>query len=67
MTVMIEDKPGELARLLTEIGEIGVNLEEIKLEHSPSSPVGLVELSVLPAAAKTLADSLAARGWKLVG
>ena len=67
MTVMIEDKPGELARLLTEIGEIGVNLEEIKLEHSPSSPVGLVELSVLPAAAETLADSLAARGWKLVG
>ena len=67
MTVMIDDKPGELARLLTEIGEIGVNLEEIKLEHSPSSPVGLVELAVLPGAAKTLADSLTSRDWKLVG
>lgn len=66
-TVMIDDRPGELARLLTEIGEIGVNLEEIKLEHSPSSPVGLVEVSVLPAAESVLVSSLALRGWKLVG
>jgi prephenate dehydrogenase len=66
-TVMIDDKPGELARLLTEIGEIGVNLEEIKLEHSPSSPVGLVEVSVLPAAEEKLVTELTTRGWKLVG
>jgi prephenate dehydrogenase len=64
---MIDDRPGELARLLTEIGEIGVNLEEIKLEHSPSSPVGLVEVSVLPEAEANLISSLAERGWKLVG
>jgi len=66
-TVMIDDKPGELARLLTEIGEIGVNLEEIKLEHSPSSPVGLVEVSVVPAVEATKVAALAERGWKLVG
>ena len=66
-TVMIDDKPGELARLLSEIGEIGVNLEEIKLEHSPSSPVGLVELSVLPDAETKLVSALTQRGWKLVG
>ena len=64
---MIDDSPGELARLLTEIGEIGVNLEEIKLEHSPSSPVGLVEVSVLPQAEATLISALTERGWKLVG
>lgn len=67
VTVMIDDKPGELARLLTEIGEIGVNLEEIQLEHSPSSAVGLVEVSVLPAVAQTLITSLNERNWKLVG
>lgn len=66
-TVMIDDKPGELARLLTEIGEIGVNLEEIKLEHSPSSPVGLVEVSVLPEVESVLVTALGQRGWKLVG
>jgi prephenate dehydrogenase len=53
--------------LLTEIGEIGVNLEEIKLEHSPSSPVGLVEVSVLPQVEATLISALTERGWKLVG
>ena len=66
-TVMIDDRPGELARLLTEIGEIGVNLEEIKLEHSPSSPVGLVEVSVLPEVDSVLVNALVERGWKLVG
>ncbi|MEI6591028.1 MAG: prephenate dehydrogenase, partial [Actinomycetes bacterium] len=48
VVVMIDDKPGELARLLTEIGEIGVNLEDLKLEHSPGAPIGLPELFVLP-------------------
>lgn len=67
LTVMIDDKPGELARLLTEIGEIGVNLEEIKLEHSPSSAVGLVEVSVMPDAEEKLTAELISRNWKLVG
>ena len=67
ITVMIDDQPGELARLLTEIGEIGINLEEIKLEHSPSSAVGLVEVSVLPAVENELTAELISRNWKLVG
>lgn len=67
VTVMIDDKPGELARLLTEIGEIGVNLEEINLEHSPSSPIGLVEVSVLPSLENRLVSELTSRSWKLVG
>lgn len=67
VTVMIDDKPGELARLLTEIGEIGVNLEEINLEHSPSSPIGLVEVSVLPSSETRLVSELVERNWKLVG
>ena len=67
VTVMIDDQPGELARLLTEIGEFGVNLEEIKLEHSPSSAVGLVEVSVLPGVEAKLIADLINRNWKLVG
>ena len=66
VTVMIDDEPGELARLLTEVGEVGVNLEEIKLEHSPSSAVGLVELSVVPAIESHLVAELSNRGWRLV-
>lgn len=65
VVVMIDDKPGELARLLTEVGEIGINLEELKLEHSPSAQIGLVELYVLPAAEQSLIVDLQTRGWRI--
>lgn len=67
LIVMIEDKPGELGRLFNEVGEIGVNIEELKLEHSPSAQVGLVELFVLPAVAERLSSELSARGWRIAG
>jgi prephenate dehydrogenase len=67
VVVMIADKPGELGRLFNEVGEIGVNIEELKLEHSPSAPVGLVELYVLPSVEKKLIADLDARGWRIAG
>lgn len=63
--VMIDDKPGELARLLTEVGDIGINLEELKLEHSPSAQIGLVELYVIPDAESSLTKQLQERGWRI--
>ena len=66
VTVIVDDKPGELARLLVEVGEIGVNLEELKLEHSPSSQIGLVELFILPSSSEKLAAELKERNWRLV-
>jgi prephenate dehydrogenase len=62
--VMIDDQPGALARLLTEIGEIGINVEDLKLEHSPGAPIGLVELQVLPAMGEKLTKDLTDRGWR---
>jgi prephenate dehydrogenase len=67
ITVMIDDKPGELARLLTEIGEVGINLEDLTLEHATGAAVGLPELFVLPSAQAQLISELTARGWKIVG
>lgn len=67
VTVMIDDKPGELARLLTEIGQIGINLEDLTLEHATGAQVGLPELYVLPSAEAELVSSLTGRGWKIVG
>jgi prephenate dehydrogenase len=67
VVVMIADKPGELGRLFNEVGEIGVNIEELKLEHSPSAPVGLVELYVLPVVEQKLIVELETRGWKIAG
>jgi prephenate dehydrogenase len=67
LTIVIDDKPGELARLLTEIGELGVNMEDLRLEHSPRAQVGMAEISVLPEAEEPLARALEARGWKIAG
>lgn len=67
VTVLVDDTPGQLARLLTEVGEIGVNLEDLRLEHSPAAAVGLTELSVLPDVAERLTADLQARGWRITG
>ncbi|TXK19883.1 prephenate dehydrogenase [Homoserinibacter sp. GY 40078] len=66
LVVKIDDRPGELARLLTEIGEEGVNMEDLRLEHSPETRVGFAEISVLPEAAHPLASALEQRGWTLM-
>ncbi|QRZ60986.1 prephenate dehydrogenase [Rothia sp. ZJ932] len=66
MTVLVDDTPGQIARLLAEIGELGVNLEDLRLEHSPGQPVGLAELSFNPNEHEKLVEDLIERGWKVV-
>ncbi|MCC3299208.1 prephenate dehydrogenase [Arthrobacter sp. zg-Y916] len=65
-TVLVDDTPGQIARLLTEIGEIGVNLEDLRLEHASGREVGRAEISVLPSKMHGLVSALTARGWKVV-
>lgn len=67
LTVLVDDRPGQLARLLTEVGELGVNMEDLRLEHSPGAPVGLAEIAVLPEAAAPLTAALVERGWRIAG
>jgi prephenate dehydrogenase len=61
--VVIADKPGELARLFNAAGDAGVNIEDIRIEHSPGLPVGVAELSVRPAAVAPLLSAMEAGGW----
>lgn len=65
VTVLIDDTPGQLARLLTEVGVIGINLEDMTLSHSPGAPIGIVELFVSPDSMENLTSELATRGWRL--
>jgi prephenate dehydrogenase len=67
LVVMIDDKPGELARLLNEIGNAGLNIEDLKLDHATGAQVGLVELSVMPNIENALVELLTTNGWKLAG
>jgi prephenate dehydrogenase len=61
--VAVPDHPGELARLFSDVGEIGTNIEDIRIDHDPGRPVGLVELLVEAGVAAPLRDSLEARNW----
>jgi prephenate dehydrogenase len=61
--VVIPDQPGELARLFAATGAAGVNIEDVRIEHSPGLPVGVAELSVRPGQVATLLAALETGGW----
>jgi prephenate dehydrogenase len=61
--VVVPDRPGELARLVNDIGGSGVNIEDLRIEHSPGQAVGLVEVAVTPAAETKVTQALTALGW----
>jgi prephenate dehydrogenase len=61
--VAVPDHPGELARLFGDVGASGVNIEDVRIDHDPGRPVGLVELDVAEGRAEELLAALEARGW----
>lgn len=63
VTVVVSDEPGTVARLLTDVGDAGVNMEDLRIEHQLGRERGVVEILVLPAAAEPLADELRRLGW----
>ena len=65
VVVMVDDTPGQLGRLFGELGELDVNVEDMRLEHSPGAQFGLAEISVDPAAVRRAVDGLESRGWKI--
>ena len=61
--VLVPDHPGELARLFADIGDIGVNVEDLHIDHDPGRPAGLVELVVAVGTAERLRAALEDRNW----
>lgn len=67
LVVMVDDTAGQLGRLFGELGELGVNVEDLRLEHSPGAQFGLAEISVEPAALRGAIAGLQERGWRIAG
>lgn len=67
VTVIVPDEPGRLVGLLSDAAAVGVNVEDISIEHSPRQPVGLTTLWVLPHHAAGLASALEDSGWTVAG
>lgn len=65
ITVLVPDRPGELGRLFTEMGEAGVNLEDLVLEHTYGRKVGMAHVSVERGSEALLTRALAERGWSI--
>jgi prephenate dehydrogenase len=65
VTVLLGDQPGELARLFADAGAAGVNIEDVRIEHSTGQQAGRVNLMVEPRSAPVLAAALRERGWAL--
>jgi prephenate dehydrogenase len=62
VAVVLRDRPGELLALFT--ASAGVNIEDLRIDHAPHQPTGVVDLAVLPEAAADLARALRAAGWE---
>ncbi|UNK72044.1 prephenate dehydrogenase [Microbacterium sp. H1-D42] len=67
LVVMVDDTAGQLGRLFGELGELEVNVEDLRLEHSPGAQFGLAEISVAPAALRGAIEGLQERGWRIAG
>ncbi|KJK58622.1 prephenate dehydrogenase [Saccharothrix sp. ST-888] len=65
VAVVLGDQPGELGRLFGEVGTLGVNIEDVIIEHSSGQQVGFVQLSVAPSAVKRLITVLREQGWSV--
>lgn len=65
VTVLVDDRPGQIAQLLAEIGEANINIEDLRMEHSAGHQVGMVDVSVVPGRRDELIDVLTTNGWKV--
>ncbi|WP_020577021.1 prephenate dehydrogenase [Actinopolymorpha alba] len=65
--VILPDRPGELARLFADVGAAGVNIEDVRIDHSPGAPAGLVQLAVHQDVVPALLEALAQHGWDVHG
>jgi prephenate dehydrogenase len=65
VAVLIDDQPGQLARIFADAGRAGVNIEDVRIEHATGQQAGLVQLMVEPKAAAVLSASLRERGWAI--
>ncbi len=66
LSTMIPDRPGVLAEVTTAAGELGANIEDLRIVHSSEGGKGRLELIVAGAdAAERLSSALATLGYRV--
>ena len=65
VTVVVDDRPGELGRLFAVAGEADVNLEDVRIEHTLGRLTATVELAVTGESVEHFEQVLADGGWRV--
>ena len=65
--VLLEDRPGEIARVGHALSESGVDLRDLQLRHATHGGGGVLTLSVRPEESDRLRRALRAEGFRLLG
>jgi prephenate dehydrogenase len=65
LPVVIDDKPGQLAKLFDECASVEVGVEDLSIEHSPEQETGLITLALSPEGAKKLELHLKNMNWRV--
>jgi prephenate dehydrogenase len=65
--VEVTDEPGQLAGVLVSAAQAGINVEDVRVEHLPGRPTGVVELLVHLSAQEHARAALASAGWGVLG
>ena len=65
VTVVVGDEPGGLARLFTDVHQLGINVEDVRIDHATGHRLGSLDIMVLPDRVQDLVAGLSARGWRL--
>ncbi|MET9564246.1 prephenate dehydrogenase [Streptomyces tauricus] len=63
LSVAVSEQPGTLTRLFTAVDELGVRIEDVRLEQTQEPPYGKVSLFVGRASASELSRLLTVDGW----
>ncbi len=66
VTVLVDDTPGAIVSALQAVADAGVNVEDLRMDHSSGYQVGMLEIAVVPGHKQHLVDSLTSLGWKVL-
>jgi prephenate dehydrogenase len=66
VAVAVPDQPGQLAAVFVCAADAGVNVEDVRVEHLPGRPTGVLELLVQQVEREPLQRALAAAGFEVL-
>ncbi len=65
LPIVIDDRPGQLAKIFDSCASVAANVEDLSIEHTPGQESGLVTLSLSHVDAVKVYDHLLIDGWKV--